>query len=224
MKNILILLSLFIAFNLYADKKFVYTPGADPVYLDKNAVKLSELLSPPPKRGDEVDLKDYEVILNFQKTRTKADCDRGAAVVHVDIKTFFGKPYGPLSDEEILSVPEVFRQISLDTDYFVQMIKKDTDRLRPYYADKRVKPCVHKEVTKAYPSGHTAISRVLAKMLAFRFPKKADDLMKRADQIGNDRVIVGVHHPSDIKAGQMLADKLFELFLKNDKLMMQVKQ
>lgn len=224
MKKLIVLFSIFICSNLYADKKFVYTAGADPVYIDKNLVKISELLSPPPKRGDEVDVKDYEDILKYQKTRTKAECDRGAEVVHVDIKTFFGKPYGPLSDDEISKLSEIYRQISLDTDYFVQVIKKDADRPRPYLSDKRVKPCVHKEITKAYPSGHTAISRVLAKMLAFKFPEKADALLKRADQIGNDRVIVGVHHPSDIRAGQILADKLFELFLKNDKLMKEIKK
>ena len=214
---------LFLQVIVYAESPYIYT-NSDPVYLDKTKVQIEKFLPAPPKDGDTTDKKDFATILQYQKSRTKEDCERAAAVVRVDFKTFFGPPYGPLSDEEISKIPDTYRQIAVDTDYFVQQIKRTTLRQRPFNRNKNITPCVKLETTLAYPSGHSTISRVLAKLLAFRFPEKKVSLLARAEQIAEDRVMAGVHHPSDIAAGKKLGNKIYDLFLKNKKLMSEIKK
>jgi acid phosphatase (class A) len=41
------------------------------------------------------------------------------------------------------------------------------------------------------------------------FPAKSDDLLKRARQIADGRVVAGVHYTSDTEAGIALGDLLF---------------
>ena len=71
--------------------------------------------------------------------------------------------------------------------------------------------------TPAYPSGHAAQSRFLARYIGHRFPDYADGAMKLADMIADSRIEGGVHYPSDNKAGQELADLLFQDYLNNRK-------
>jgi acid phosphatase (class A) len=56
---------------------------------------------------------------------------------------------------------------------------------------------------------------LIATVLSLILPTKKEKLMARADQIALDRVIGGVHHPSDIREGKHLADLVVQDLLKN---------
>jgi acid phosphatase (class A) len=45
------------------------------------------------------------------------------------------------------------------------------------------------------------------------FPNQRDALMARSRQIGDDRVLGGVHYPSDIEAGRTLAAAIVKQML-----------
>ncbi len=219
MKYLITILILTIASYCFAIDEIPYrTQIEDPVYIDLTKIKIDELIPPMPVRSSIVDLKDTQVLLFLQNNRSEEDCRRGNGSVKISMKTFFGQPYGPLTDREIDQIPEVFKQIVYDTDYFIKTLKKKLSRARPYDENLALIPCAPKEKTLAYPSGHTAISMVLANFLGLRFPHKKLELIKRAYEIGNDRVVVGVHHSSDIVAGRILADNITKLLMKNHKL------
>jgi acid phosphatase (class A) len=78
-------------------------------------------------------------------------------------------------------------------------------RKRPPLIDARVKPCVPLEATASYPSGHSTRATVWALVLSEIFPDQKDALIARSRQIGDDRVLGGVHYPSDVEAGRTLA-------------------
>jgi len=187
----------------------------DPVFLSKSAVSVSKSLTPPPARGSAEDKADFDRILKYQAERTAEECERAAFVVDVKLDTLFGPKNGPLTAAEVERWSNFFGKIRIDTDYFVQETKKHWGRLRPYLNDKRVEPCVHREVTKAYPSGHAAISRTFARILTKLDPSRAEAFDKRADEIAEHRVLAGVHHPTDIEAGKKLGDQVFEALIKN---------
>ena len=50
-------------------------------------------------------------------------------------------------------------------------------------------------------------------ILAELAPDLKDALLARGEQIGDDRVIAGVHFPSDVEAGHTLAHDLFTRFM-----------
>ena len=47
------------------------------------------------------------------------------------------------------------------------------------------------------------------------YPAKTKELLKRADVIAEDRVLAGMHHRSDIIAGQALGERLYKEFSKS---------
>lgn len=180
----------------------------DPVFLSPESLGRAALMPPVPLRHSPTDRADFARILSYQESRTPEDVKRAAAVVDVKLATLFGKPYGPLSSTEVERWSPFFTKVQLDTDYWVQETKKLNRRPRPYQADRRVEPAVYKEWTRAYPSGHAAISRVFARLLSKLDRSREAAFLARADRIAEDRVLAGVHHPSDIRAGKLLAEKV----------------
>ncbi len=81
-------------------------------------------------------------------------------------------------------------------------------RPRPYLRNTAIKPCISLESSTAYPSGHAAMGRAVGKILADKYPDRAEEIMVVANQVGTNRVIGGVHHPSDVVAGRKLGDEL----------------
>ena len=69
--------------------------------------------------------------------------------------------------------------------------------------------------SKSYPSSHAAVAATEACILGALFPEKKDRLMEYGLYLGNLRAIVGVHHPSDILAGQKLGADICARLLGN---------
>lgn len=82
------------------------------------------------------------------------------------------------------------------------------DRKRPPLGDTRP-ICVPREkwmeTNASYPSGHSMAGWSWALILAEIQPAKASDLMVAGREIGQSRVVCGVHFASDVAAGRELA-------------------
>lgn len=196
----------------------------DPVYLSKQAVSIKEVLTPPPAAHSSQDEADIREILTLQKQRSEKECERAKTEVSVTLETFFGPKYGPLSEEQVKQWNAFFENVRTDTDYFVQETKRQWKRPRPYVANASVHPCTPLEKTDAYPSGHAAISRVFADVLSLIDPKHEHDFKVRADQIAHDRILAGIHHPSDIESGKKIGDAVFKVLVKNKKFQQDLKK
>ena len=48
-----------------------------------------------------------------------------------------------------------------------------------------------------------------ARILGLLFPDRSEDLLKRALQVADSRVVAGVHYASDTEAGENLGDLIF---------------
>lgn len=182
----------------------------DPFFLTKDAFDLNTAIAPPPAHGSAAEKGDFKRLMRYQKSRTPEQCERAAKEVEVSLENLFGPKYGPLTQAEVKKWEGFFDKIRNDTDWFVGPLKKKWDRPRPYFVDEKLSPCVKREVTKAYPSGHAAISRVFADVLETIYPERKGAFRGRADQIAEDRVISGVHHPADIAAGKQFGDALYK--------------
>ncbi|MEM9227007.1 MAG: phosphatase PAP2 family protein, partial [Verrucomicrobiota bacterium] len=90
-------------------------------------------------------------------------------------------------------------------------------RPRPYAANLQVQPCVPLEESTSYPSGHAFAGLCFALLLADIFPEQREALIERGMQIGYDRVVGGVHYPSDVLAGQRLAMACAQVILDSKK-------
>lgn len=56
-----------------------------------------------------------------------------------------------------------------------------------------------------FPSGHTNAAFLAAFALAYAVPEQYDTLMMRAAELGNNRIVAGMHSPLDVMGGRMTA-------------------
>lgn len=186
-----------------------------PFFLAPDAVPVRTVLPSPPAPHSPVDDQDHAELLRLQSTRSVADCQRAGLEVGISLDSFYGPGHGPLTQSELAKWTTFMEEVTTDTDYFVRNVKKQWKRPRPFRAFSDIHPCVPLESSSAYPSGHTTISRTMADVLSFIYPDRKAQFMARADQVASDRVLGGVHHPSDIEAGKKLGDAIYAALASN---------
>lgn len=88
-------------------------------------------------------------------------------------------------------------------------LKLAFNRPRPFVADATVIPVCARAATNSYPSGHTMVGYLEAFALTQMLPEKTDLILQRAHEYAHNRVICGVHYPSDLEASRIIAAALF---------------
>ncbi len=56
-----------------------------------------------------------------------------------------------------------------------------------------------------YPSGHTNAGALISIAYAYAFPERFSELVFRGSQLGEDRIIAGMHSPVDVIGGKLMA-------------------
>ncbi len=165
-------------------------------------------MGPYPALGTEASHRDFDVLLQLQNTRTPEQCELAAKEEDVSLERMFAGATGPLTKKEMrIVLPQViggFAEVGAN----IYIAKKLFKRPRPYLTNTILTPCIDREGSYAYPSGHTATAWYFAHKLSRIFPARKVALMKRAEEISWNRVIGGVHHPTDIEAGKKLGEVL----------------
>lgn len=208
------------------DKEFVHHPvPKDPIYLSPSLYESfkSQMPVPPPLKSAS-QRSDEKELFSLQSSRSEANCAQAKEEVFVSLKSFYGPPRGPLGETDVNALSDFFGKIRNDGDYFIQKMKKDFPRKRPFAYIKGINPCVAKEVTGAYPSGHATLSKLYASILSDFFPLDREKIEKRAVEIGKHRILSGMHHPTDIESGRKLADLIYDELKKSKKYQMEVKE
>lgn len=186
-----------------------------PLYLDRS--KLTALEFPPaPAAGSPTDTADLDEVRSWQKRRTDEQCARAVSQARATFDEFFGdlSPFvKPMPGE----AADFFLQVGYDADAATGVVKEREKRPRPFRRVSGIKTCpdLKKPGGYSYPSGHAAISRVYALILTELAPARRNEFITRANDAALNRVIGGVHHPSDIAAGKRLADQIYPM-LKRD--------
>jgi len=93
--------------------------------------------------------------------------------------------------------------------------KETFNRPRPPKVDPRIDPCVHLPSGGSYPSGHASAIYARAEVLGEVFPEQRDALFAWADRAAWGRVLGGVHFPTDLVAGRVLAKIVIDAMKKN---------
>ncbi|MCM2267231.1 MAG: phosphatase PAP2 family protein [Elusimicrobiales bacterium] len=169
----------------------------------------------PPAPGSPADLQDLAELKRWQAERTPAQCTAAWLQKDAGYEAFYGavSPFARPTPEE---VAKVFKRVRVDVGSVVYLLKEKYERPRPFLRDLNIIPCLEKEEGHAYPSGHSAAAWVFAHMLSDLVPAAAGTYNAYAAQAALNRVIGGVHHPTDIEAGRRLAGAIYAA-LKRDK-------
>lgn len=185
-------------------------------FLEPDAVDYKAILTTAPAEDSDLTRADLQTVLAWQAKRTDADIARAKSEVKMSpfvyadvLGSWFNPDDLPLTAKLLIGAAADGKAVSsVAKDYF--------GRRRPFLVDPRVKPVIEMESTPSFPSGHMTRATVWAHILAEIFPESKDDLFVRAKTIGDDRVLGGVHFPSDIEAGRQIGDAVFEKLMQND--------
>lgn len=186
-----------------AAKKPYVTHFAKPTSVD-----CARVLPPPPAPDTLAGRADLEAVLAAQAWRTPEHVawakrvDKNDAFLSADVLgTWFTRENLPLT-------AALLKEVDEDRHEVTEVAKKLFARARPYAVDPRVQPCVGKPSNDSYPSGHTASIFTRAGVLAEIFPDKREELFALAHRAAWGRVQAGVHFPSDLVGGWLLAEPI----------------
>jgi acid phosphatase (class A) len=106
-----------------------------------------------------------------------------------------------------------------DGDVVAWIVKERYKRPRPFLASPKVHSLKPDTKGASYPSGHTTFAYECAIILSKMVPEKRYELFMRAEEYSQNRIVLGVHYPTDIGAGRISGTLLANEFLKNERFM-----
>jgi acid phosphatase (class A) len=173
-------------------------------YADNKEVNLLLLLPPPPAVGSDQTKAELGEILTIQVTRTKAMEARAIADASENIWRFADAVDNPKFTAAGLPKFAAFFDRVIETESAVVDPAKDVwKRPRPHLYSDLVRPVVPLSKSGSYPSGHATVGTLMGIELANMLPEKRAEIMARAWEFGHNRVIGGIHYPSDIEMGRI---------------------
>lgn len=197
----------FIAFLLIvANSTSQIAQAKEATYIDAQQIPLGTLLAPPPADGSARQQADLAAVLTVQRSRTPEEVERAKADVVKSVFRF-ADVLGPNFNEANLpKTAALFKAASEDATRVAKAGKQYFNRARPFVASSDVHPTVPEKQSGAYdsyPSGHATFGYMSAILLAQMVPEKRAALFARGREYGENRVVDGVHYPSDVEAGRI---------------------
>jgi acid phosphatase (class A) len=173
-------------------------------YSDSKEINLLMLLPPPPANDSAQMKSELGEILTIQVTRTKAMEERAIADATENVWRFADVIDNPKFNAASLPKLAAFFDRVVETEGAVVDPAKDVwKRPRPHLYSDLVKPVVPLSKSGSYPSGHTTVGTLMGIELANMLPEKRAQIMARAWEYGRNRVVGGIHYPSDIEMGRI---------------------
>lgn len=181
--------------------------AADAVYVKAEQTHILQILATPPL-SDSVTTKNELVLLHhLQDSRTPEQAARAVADDNDEsiflYRTVLGERFNPaqLPLTVALSV-----NVGHDESANTKPAKTAFHRVRPYNLDKSLQPiCKTKTIDDSYPSGHTTAGYLQGLVLIEMVPEQRDAILARAADYGHNRIVCGVHYPTDVEASRALS-------------------
>jgi acid phosphatase (class A) len=201
-------LLLLLAGNLstLAQAPAVHAPGS-------SVQELAAFIGAYPAPDSEAGKADLAIVLWHQRIRTADDILRAASEVKLTLGAYSAAMGVPLDVARQPQTAALVEKAGRDIKAVTDSLKKHFARPRPYLMDARVEPAIERETSPSYPSGHATRGLVIAMVLGELNPGRKEALLTQGRRVGVNRVIGGVHYPSDIEAGQRLALRLAQAWL-----------
>ena len=184
------------------------------------------LLPPPPADGSDRQRTELAELRHYQDTRTGGQLDQALWDDAHENATLFISVLGPKFD--LAALPETAKLIAIvenDEVIAASAAKKAFHRHRPWIFDETLVGCPRgaaKDPLSSYPSGHGTVGYTDAVVLAALMPDHAADIMVRASEFAESRLICGVHFRSDIVASETLGTSVGVMLLKSPALQEQI--
>ena len=162
----------------------------------------------PPARDSAATRAELDELLLIQSKRTPADVEAARADRRTRIERFYAAlGLDPEDPPDLPRVENLAEAVEDDVRLAVRSAKEHFRRLRPYEIEPRLETCIDNvQGDLSYPSGHAAFAWAMAGVLSDLVPERREALVARAGEFARQRMVCGVHFPSDLAAGKQAAE------------------
>ena len=172
-------------------------------YVTARDVDLLKLLPAPPPNDSPQTESELAQLLAIQATRTPAMEARCNADSVIDVWRFSETFGAKFTKEALPKLTSFFGRVVASVGPVIDPAKDTWKRQRPHQQSDLVKPSVSLSKSASYPSTSSAGAMLMAIVLANMVPEKRTEIMARGWEIGNNRIVGGIHFPSDVEAGRV---------------------
>jgi acid phosphatase (class A) len=182
------------------------------------------ILLDPPADGSPEQQAELAALHAIESSRTpaqeqaaRADADDKSIFV---FKTVFGEAFAAKNLPLTAALGE---KIARDSAENVSAAKDYFKRIHPYTIDATLHSvCKSNDKPESYPSGHAQLGWLLGLTLVEMVPEQREAILSRAQDYGHNRLVCGVHYPSDVAASRPLAYAIHALMTQNPDYVAQV--
>ena len=188
-------------------------------YIDPTQTDLVHILAPPPARDSDEGKADLAAVLAAQASRTDVEVKSAQADSEASVFRFADVMGPEFRAENLPFATTFFKNVYSDDSQAIAAAKTYFDRPRPFVAEHDVKPIIEQAPNASYPSGHATFAYVTAILLADMVPEKAAAIFGRAAILAHNRVVAGVHYPTDVEAGRISGSVIDNVLLHEPRFM-----
>ncbi len=180
-------------------------------YIDATVLDLADLVPNPPAIDSAANKAELAELHRIEAARTpeqiaaaKADeDDEDLFLYHTVLGAGFNADALPIT-------AELGMHVKNEQSVAGGALKPVFSRPRPYKTDPTLHPvCALTELPNSYPSGHALTGYLEGLTLAELVPARRTEILARADEFAHNRLICGVHYPSDIESSRRVAYVVF---------------
>lgn len=168
-----------------------------------DAAPLIRVAGRQPQAGSVEAAKDLAILQWLQSTRTP-EMEANSWLTLERDPIFFSRALGIDMVKLTPRLNRGLRSFMGPIDVVMGAIKKQTARPRPYQQYASIKPCLPREDSQSFPSGHSTWYSAASELLADLLPERRERLLAVGFHAGASRVMCGVHFPTDVEAGRRL--------------------
>lgn len=186
-------------------------PRSSP-WFNAQSIDFAALTPAPPAAGSVLDRQDMQAVLQAQRTRSAAQIQQAQADDKEEDIFIFASILGPQFNAAALPRTTALSQHLREASSVINpSLKLRFDRPRPFTASAQVHPVCEKTGSNSFPSGHGMVGTLEALALTQIVPERSLEIFQRLDRYMHNRVVCGVHYPSDLAASRILSSSLFGL-------------
>jgi len=184
------------------------------------------LLPPPPVDGSVRQKTELAELRHYQDARTAEQLKRALWDDAHENVSLFSTILGPRFD--LAALPQTAKLMAIvenDETIAASAAKKAFHRHRPWIFDDSLVGCPRgaaKDPLSSYPSGHGTIAYTDGVVLSALMPDHAADIMARASDFAENRLICGVHFRSDLVGAEALGTSVAVMLLRSPALQAQI--
>ncbi|MER9844507.1 phosphatase PAP2 family protein [Mesorhizobium australicum] len=185
-------------------------------FITNKDVDLTMILPPPPANDSAETKAELGEVLTMQVTRTPEMEARAIADAEENVWRF-ADVMGPNFNKDKLPKFSAFFDRVVETEGAVVDPAKDVwKRPRPHQLSDLVKPVVKLSSSGSWPSGHATVGTMMGIILSDMVPGRRAEIMARAAEFGHNRIVGGIHYPSDVEMGKISGSVIAAVLLNRD--------